>query len=189
MDGILSKPNNWNQALELMRERGRAHEDSFIEHLVSNGSKIVRIDGTDVDYDAVAQTSLAMRAGTVIIVQGALSHNGWSGRPDVLRRVEQTSSLGAWSYEVIDTKLARETKAGTILQLCLYSQLLGEMQGILPDYMYVVVPWTEYEPEAFRFVDFAAYFRRVKQSFEQALSKDRLGETYPDPRDHCEVCS
>jgi uncharacterized protein len=31
--------------------------------------------------------------------------------------VETPSALGVWSYEVIDTKLARETKGGTILQL------------------------------------------------------------------------
>ena len=42
---------------------------------------------------------------------------------DILRRVEVSSALGGWSYEPVDTKLARETKAGTILQLCLYADL------------------------------------------------------------------
>jgi hypothetical protein len=51
-----------------------------------------------------------------IIVQGALASGRWSGRT-VLKRVETPSALGVWSYEVIDTKLARETKGGTILQL------------------------------------------------------------------------
>jgi hypothetical protein len=52
-----------------------------------------------------------------IIVQGALASGRWSGRTDILKRVETPSALGVWSYEVIDTKLARETKGGTILQL------------------------------------------------------------------------
>ena len=41
-----------------------------------------------------------------------------------MRRVETPSALGPWSYEVIDTKLARETKGNTVLQLSLYSDLL-----------------------------------------------------------------
>jgi hypothetical protein len=52
------------------------------------------------------------------------------GRTDVLFRVETPSSLGGWSYEVVDTKLSRETKGGTILQLSLYSDLLGNAQGL-----------------------------------------------------------
>ena len=51
------------------------------------------------------------------------------GRADVLRRVEVPSDLGPWSYEVLDTKLARETKGGTVLQLCLYADLIEAVQG------------------------------------------------------------
>ena len=57
----------------------------------------------------------------------------WSGRADILRRVDVPSDLGDWSYEVIDTKLARETRGGTILQLALYSDLVCSVQGVLPD--------------------------------------------------------
>ena len=46
---------------------------------------------------------------------------------DVLRRVDVPSGLGAWSYEPVDTKLARETRAGTILQLCTYCEMLAAM--------------------------------------------------------------
>jgi len=34
---------------------------------------------------------------------------------------------------VADTKLARETKATTILQLSLYSELLAKIQGTMPE--------------------------------------------------------
>ena len=40
------------------------------------------------------------------------------------------SALGEWSYEISDTKLARETKAGTILQLGLYSEMLAALQEV-----------------------------------------------------------
>nr|OAP95266.1 hypothetical protein A4U53_00010 [Rhizobium leguminosarum] len=66
----------------------------------------------------------AMRSGQQIVVQAALRDGRWIGRADVLRRVERTSDVGPWSYEIIDTKLSRETKGGTVLQLNLYAELL-----------------------------------------------------------------
>jgi AAA domain len=88
----------------------------------------------------------------------------WSGRADVLRRVETPSGLGAWSYEVTDTKLARETKGNTVLQLSLYSDLLATMQQKVPETAHVVTPGTEYLPEAYRVADFAAFYGRIRRS-------------------------
>ena len=106
-----------------------AHEQSYVEHLTKAGLDVVRIDGVDVTSTAVAETRAAMQRGAPVIAQGALTHEGWNGRTDILRRVEVSSALGGWSYEPIDTKLARETKAGTILQLCLYADLLARHAG------------------------------------------------------------
>jgi predicted RecB family nuclease len=138
--------------------------------------------------DAVAQTREAMGAGTEIIVQGALSHGGWGGRTDILRRVEIPSDLGDWSYEVIDTKLARETKGGTILQLCLYSDLLTKAQGREPEFMYVVPPWSGFIPQQYRLADYGAYYRRAKAGLEQSIVVNGDADTYPDPKEHCEIC-
>jgi uncharacterized protein len=68
---------------------------------------------------------------------------------DVLRRVETPSRLGAWSYEVTDAKLARETKGNTVLQISLYSDLLSEAQGLEPQSAFVVTPGTNYTPEEY----------------------------------------
>ena len=86
-----------------------------------------------------------MARGDAIIVQGALQAGRWNGRADVLRRVETPSRFGAWSYEVIDTKLARETKGNTVLQISLYSDLLSATQGVEPTSAYVVTPGTNYD--------------------------------------------
>ena len=64
--------------------------------------------GDDMEAMPVHQTIEAMRAGRQVIVQGALANGRWSGRTDILKCVEAPSALGDWSYEVIDTKLARE---------------------------------------------------------------------------------
>jgi PD-(D/E)XK nuclease superfamily len=129
-----------------------------------------------------------MSLGRQVIVQGAFLASNWRGRPDVLLRVETPSSLGDWSYEVVDTKLSRETKGGTILQLSLYSDLLGKAQGLTPQWFHVIAPWSEYQPQTFRTDDFAAYYRRVRASLEQAAELDRTINVYPDPKPFCEVC-
>ena len=71
-----------------------------------------------------------MRAGTAAIAQGVLLGGRWHGRADVLLRVERPSDLGAGSYEVADTKLAAETRGGTVLQISLYADLVSQIQGV-----------------------------------------------------------
>ena len=187
-EGALARPKVWDPLLQILWERGSIHEQNYVTHLEQAGLDVVRIDGVDVTDDAVKDTLAAMKLGTAIIVQGALSHNGWSGRADILRRVQKPSAIGDWSYEVIDTKLARETKAGTVLQLCLYSDLLTAAQGTAPEYMYVVAPWSDFEPQQYRFTDYAAYFRKVQRALRKALSDQETEETYPDPKEHCNIC-
>ena len=54
------------------------------------------------------------------------------GYADFLRRVERPSDLGPWSYEVWDTKLARHAKASAVLQICMYSEMVGALQALSP---------------------------------------------------------
>ena len=75
-------------------------------------AEVETIAGMEFNEDAVAATAKAMSLGREVIVQGAFLADNWGGRPDVLLRVETPSSLGDWSYEVVDTKLSRETKGG-----------------------------------------------------------------------------
>ncbi len=187
-EGALPKPKVWDPLLQILSERGAAHEQSYVEHLTKAGLDPVRIDGIDVTAAAVAETRSAMQRGAPVIVQAALTHQGWNGRADILRRVEAPSGLGGWSYEPIDTKLARETKAGAVLQLCLYADLLAEMQGLPPEYMHVVAPWSEFQPQRFRFADYAAYFRKAKRALVAAAALSAADDTYPDPIEHCDIC-
>ena len=186
--GALAKPKVWDPLLQVLWERGSIHEQNYVEHLTSAGLEVVRIDGVEVTNEAVSETLAAMERGTPVIVQGALSYDGWVGRADILRRVEVPSVIGDWSYEAIDTKLARETRAGAVIQLCLYSDLLTRAQGIPPEYMYVVSPWSDFKPQPYRFADCAAYFSKVKRGLSKALSEQGTEETYPDPKEHCEIC-
>jgi predicted RecB family nuclease len=187
-NGELEKPKVWDPLLETLAERGALHEQGFVDHIKSGGLAVTVIDGVGVDPSSVAATGDAMARGEPIIVQGALQAGRWNGRADVLRRVETPSHLGAWSYEVIDAKLARETKGNTVLQISLYSDLLSETQGAAPVSAFVVTPGTNYTPEAYRTTDYAAYYRRVRGSLERSVSATVASDAYPEPIDHCEIC-
>ena len=188
LKGVRAAPVNWDPSLELMHERGLAHEQGYIRHLEDLGHKVTSILGVGLDSATVAATIEAMRAGRDVIAQGALYDGKWGGRTDILKRVEVPSDLGGWSYEVIDTKLARETRGGTILQLSLYSDLVRGVQSVMPERMYVVAPWTGYQPQVYRTGDYAAYYRLVKTWLESTITNGNPGDTYPDPKEHCEVC-
>src|SRR5688500_11916219 len=150
--------------LEILWARGLEHERLYVQSLRAKGLSVT--DLTDFQEQSrevhVAKTTEAMRAGAEVIVQGALRDGVWFGKPDVLLRVPKPSDLGAWSYEVIDTKLSKETKAGTILQLGLYSEMLGLAQGVRPEHFYVVTPDKKNPEHKFRLDDYAAYFRMIR---------------------------
>jgi predicted RecB family nuclease len=188
VNGELAKPRIWDPVLETLAERGAQHEQGFVEHIKAGGLAVTVIDGVGVDGPALTATRQAMERGDAVIVQGALQAGRWTGRADVLRRVETPSRLGPWSYEVTDTKLARETKGGTVLQICLYSDMLSSIQGADAVSAHVVTPGTNYVPEGYRIADYAAYYRHVRNSLERAVAAPIAVSSYPEPIEHCDIC-
>jgi predicted RecB family nuclease len=191
--GLAKAPYREDPRLKALQIRGATHEQRYVEHLEKQGRRIHRIE-----EGGVAKTLEAMQSGVDVIVQAPLAAGRWNGRADILRRVAKPSKLGDWSYEAEDTKLSRETKAGTILQLCIYSEILKELQGELPEHMHVVVPGRDFKPETYRTSEYFAYYKYVKASLErateigEALSQPSPGGggllTYPEPVEHCDVC-
>jgi len=189
-EGTLVRPERKNAFLDRIIDRGLAHEEAYVRHLESiHGSSIVKFENKDTK--AKEETINAMQEGINVIVQGALANERWGGRPDILVRVNApSSSFGDWSYQAADTKLTRTTKAGTILQLCVYSDLLNEIQGVQPHRMIVVMPDAE-NPELFtvenhRLDAYAAYYRLVRNNLLKDLTKK--DHTYPEPTSHCDIC-
>jgi len=176
--------------LWVLQKRGRLHENAYIEHLRDQGLSVQDLRVTAADQRAVEETRAAMKKGVDVIVQATLALGRWYGRADVLRRVETASSLGPWSYEVYDCKLNTDTKAGTILQLSLYSEMVGVIQGLTPAWMYVVPPSETFATEQYRVLDYAAYYRSLKSSLEHAVSEKSVSTmTYPEPVEHCDICA
>ena len=107
--------------LELLIELGRRHEQDYLTYLMDSGKSLVSM----IDAASPSGTLLElMQSGVYVIFQASLEDFPWRGRADFLLRVEVPSDLGAWSYEVADTKLAVETRATTVLQLCMYSEIV-----------------------------------------------------------------
>src|ERR671915_2068504 len=168
--------------LQAMRERGAQHERAYIERLRQAGACIVDLRESREPRATLA----AMREGAQVIVQAPLGNDDFAGIADVLLRVEVPSALGAWSYEPVDTKLARKPGAGTIPQLCTYCEMLAAMQGAEPARFHVVTPMKE---EAYRTADFAAYFRLIRSRLQSAVAQVPAPATYPEPVPHCDVCN
>ncbi|MCP9199015.1 TM0106 family RecB-like putative nuclease [Gramella sp. GC03-9] len=171
-----------NRVMLMLREKGEEFEENHLREMKEQGKTVSEIK-TD-DPHAEQHTIDAMKAGIEVIYQARLKEDGkWSGWADFLKKVNKPSNLGNWSYEVWDTKLANETKAGTILQIGLYSERLAHIQGLSPEFMGVIKPEGE---ERYRYDEHAAYIRLVKRNLEEAIANNQA--TYPEPTSHCDVC-
>jgi predicted RecB family nuclease len=177
-------------ALQVMAERGLEHEREYLEHLEEQKLEVVRLPEDGSEFDLLAKTLEVMRAGPDVIAQATLGRGRWLGRADVLRRVSTASRLGSYSYEPYDTKLAREARGSAILQLCLYADLLDEVQGLRPERMHVVPPGSGFVPHTFRVHDFLAYYRWVKTRLESAVEQPfpELPLPVPEPVEKCDTC-
>jgi predicted RecB family nuclease len=178
----LKKPKWYDPSLQILIERGQEHEAAYVEYLRAKGLVIVNLKGKSTEA-----ALNAMQEGIDVLVQAQLDHDNWMGFADILLKVPGTSKFGNWSYEVQDTKLSQNTRAATILQLCMYSELLSIAQGSAPEKMYVVKPGDDFPTDVYRYVDFQSYYRTVKDNFEQVISGPAM-PTYPEPVEHCSIC-
>ena len=194
--GELEKPIRNDPELELVRKRGYAHEQAYLARLRAEGRRVHEIEtraanSPDELRTAEAETLEAMRRGADVIFQATFFDGRWRGHADfLLRRDDRPSDLGAYSYDVADTKLARRVKAAAIVQMCVYADLLARLQGVAPETISVITG--DGTPNPHRLEDYAAYFRAAKARFEARVfgpAGDGRPATYPEPVEHCQVCS
>jgi uncharacterized protein len=179
----IKKPTWYDPSLEILIQRGQAHEAAYVQYLIRNGLKVENLRG-----QSMGATIEAMQKGADVLVQARLDNGMWMGYADILLKAPGKSRFGTWSYEVQDTKLAQTTRAATLLQLCLYTDLLSEIQDFIPEKMHVIKPGENFPAEAFRYAEFQSYYRQVKKNFEEIMSGSEIA-TYPDPVEHCNICA
>lgn len=175
-----------DEQTKLLQDKGFAHEASYLKRLRRNGADVLDLkDVAGSIEDTSKATRKGMADGREVIFQGSLFSPPFVGHADFLRRVPVSSELGAFGYEVVDTKLSRKAKAKFIIQLCLYSELLAEVQGSLPHHIHVVLgDGTE---QSFRLANYLRYCRTVKARFLEHV-RGAHNDTYPAPCSHCNLC-
>jgi predicted RecB family nuclease len=177
---------------DLIRDRGEAHEREQLDRLSAECGGHVDVSSPISPYTrealhaAAARTTQAMRDGVPLIFQAQFFDGRWQGRADFLRRVPLPSDLGDHSYEVLDTKLARQVKPHVIHQLSLYSRLVAEVQGRHHPFAYLILGDGCTEQVAFG--RYAALHRHVVRQMEAVVVGDPL-PTYPEPVAHCAICA
>ena len=170
----------------LIQQKGYAHESTFLEQLKAQYSGVVDISAiASTNTEKAVATRNAMAKGYDIIFQATLVDGALVGHADFLRKTNRPSALGEWSYEVLDTKLARSSKGKFVVQLAFYSMLLAKTQDAEPVSMHVVLG--NKREVTYRYTDYSRYLGRVLQRF-----LDRVGSsaqtTYPVPCDKCSQC-
>jgi predicted RecB family nuclease len=187
-----AEPDPARADMALLAAMGDAHERAYLDQLIAAGHDVWQppaalADSRDTDAK-VAVTLAAMRDGREILFQATLRHDGFDGHADFLRRVDTpssaTSKLGAFHYEVLDTKLARKPKPYFLLQLCAYAEMLEAVQGVRPTHVHVVNGAREVLP--FRTDDYFFFYLTLKRAFlAQQARFDPHARPIPDARaDH-----
>ncbi|MDF2605151.1 TM0106 family RecB-like putative nuclease [Sphingomonas sp.] len=170
----------------LLQEKGIQHERAYLRRLQDEGRSVYEVASAGTLEERAEATRRAMLDGYDVVYQGAFLIGRWHGYSDfLLRRDDATSSLGAYAYDVADTKLAQSAKAKHVLQLCVYAEMLADVQGVMPPQMHVVLG--SGEVTSLRTSSVLHYFgfaRRRFEAFVDAPPPTSAG----DPCGHCTFC-
>jgi uncharacterized protein len=168
----------------LVQDAGHSHEERYLQQLRAAGP-VTEIPTSGSLEERAALTEAAMRAGALYIYQATFLDVPWHGFADFLRKVDGRTSLGAHGYEVIDTKLARTPSPKHVLQLALYSQLIGKVQDQLPHAMHLVLG--NGDEASFRRVEFEHFVKTAQDRYLTFIADGATGSR-PEPCSACSLC-
>ncbi len=184
--GGIAKPIDGVDAqLQLIFDKGLAHEAEYLASLHAQGFTIVEIPDEGLSLaERESLTIKAMHDGAEVVFQAALFDGTWIGFADFLIRVERPSVFGSWSYDIADTKLARRLKVPALLQMASYAVRLTQVQGVAPRQLTVVAGDGTHYP--WRLVDVDSYAARVRGRLQSAIEQRPATEAVPVP--YCAQC-
>lgn len=175
-----------DESAVLIQDKGYAHEAAFLAALKASGKRVAEIGDDGSPAELARATRAAMEEGHDIVFQATFLSGDLYGRADFLRRVERPSALGCYSYEVLDTKLARSPKAKFVVQLAFYTDLLADAQGVTPRAMHLILG--DGSERSFRVADYARYLRRARDRLLAFVARNP-NPTYPARCAHCVFCA
>jgi predicted RecB family nuclease len=163
-----AEPADDRQAALIVR-KGHEHEAACLAGLKEQYGDPIEIPSGSLMM-RFAATVDAMERGAPLIYQAALTKGSWLGYADFLIRVEHNCPRWTWSYEPWDAKLARIARPEHLLQIALYADLLGTVQGRAADQGCLMLgsgePEMPYKVERFPLQEFRYYVRRAARRLE-----------------------
>jgi predicted RecB family nuclease len=178
-----------DEQAKLVIKKGEEHEKRYLATLRETSQNIITVPPLlDAQpEEALDATITLLKQGASYVYQAFLFKAPFNGYADFLKRVERPSSLGSFSYEVIDTKLSKTEKASYIIQLCFYSEILAEIQGSLPTYAHIVAG--DMRLTSFKVSDYYSYYNRLKRDFLRSVANYSNSTLYPEPCPKCTSCN
>ena len=172
-------------AARLLQQKGFEHEAACLRKLQEEGNRVVEITRDRDLRKRSTHTLEVMKSGVDVIYQATFFDTTWRGDADFLIKSDTPSSLGDFSYEVMDAKLARNAEPKHVMQLCVYSDLLTKLQNLRPTNIHLFTG--DGEKHSFRIDDFFHYYTRTKSRFESFV-QNPPSQSYPEPCSHCKFC-
>ncbi|WP_026877880.1 TM0106 family RecB-like putative nuclease [Jiangella gansuensis] len=183
-EGRRARPAGDDPAAGVVRRRGDEHEAAVLAEMAAT-HRVVSIPRSVGPAEAEDLTLTAMKDGADRIFQATFYDGRWRGHADFLvRNDDHPSHLGPWSYDIADTKLARQVKASALLQMAVYAQRLADLQGVPPQTLTVILG--NRLQVSVPYVDVAAYARHAMREYGRWLADPP--ETYPLRVSHCAIC-
>jgi predicted RecB family nuclease len=174
---LLARKGDEHERRVFARFRGQ-YGEAFVAFAPEATNSLAEMAAAD------ARSAAAMERGTPLIYQASFFDGTFFGRADFLRRVERPCARWAWSYEVLDAKLALDPKPSYLVQLAHYSAHVARIAGSAPQAMHVVLG--SGAERSFRVDDYAAYERHLRAHLIDAMAHP--AQTYPLECAHCEIC-
>ena len=180
--------------LEILRERGLAHERAYVERLAAVG-QARRRDRRGRAPSALDETLDAMRDGGGRDRSGparARIVGGMGGRPSSRGRRESLRRLAVRTRR--DEAREGDARRDADPALPLRRAPRGAAGRGTGRSCASSSPSRNFEPECYRFDEFRAYFRLVRRNFEAEIAnlcprRSRRRTPYPEPVPHCDICN
>ena len=181
---IRKSPDKAND--KLWKEMGVEHEKRHYKILKEKYKKSITIKSDLNEKDRFDETIRAIQKGYDLIYHAYLIDDNLRGEADFLIKCDTKSDLGDYSYEVYDTKITRNLKPRHITQITAYSDMLGKIQNILPEKMYLIDGSDEYH--SFKTIEYIDLFNHSKKEFIKFLSNISKEKIYPEKCSYCNLC-
>ena len=205
MNGGPKPPKDDDELTEILQKYGAEHELRYLQalkaQLAETGKTVIDLDVQRSAHGSYSTSEIEARAGDVAkafaagpnaLYQPTFFNRdgeiGWIGRADFLVPKELSSNLGNYAFEPFDTKLARIAKVNALLQLCSYAEQIAAIQGTAPEEVHIVTGSSKEGTVSVRLSEVSAYFRHVKQAFQNSLTSNFEDATEPTPVEHCGIC-